>query len=138
MINHLGILHKCLAAHSLCLFAVYRGCHLDASNSLVWALCKQYFGGEKFTCKQGTQILNVRKFIFQVLICLVLYCCFSPKVCQSDLQLDFGPTKIIFPICCPTTHYQLVCSAGPSVQGGLDWIAKLGQGREDFVCCFPR
>jgi hypothetical protein len=43
------------------------------------------FGGEKFTCKQGTQILNVRKFIFQVLICLALYCYFSPKVCQSDL-----------------------------------------------------
>jgi hypothetical protein len=96
------------------------------------------FGGEKFTCKQGTKILNVRKFIFQVLICLALYCCFSPKVCQSNLQLAFGPTKIIYPICCPTNHYQLVSFANSSVQGRLDWIAKHGQGREDFVRCFHR
>jgi hypothetical protein len=54
------------------------------------------------------------------LICLALYCYFSPKVCQSDLRLAFGPTKIIYPICCPINHYQLVSFADSSVQGRLD------------------
>jgi hypothetical protein len=66
------------------------------------------FGGEKFTRKQGTHILNVRKFFFQVLIC------------------------------CPTNHYQLVSFVDSSIHGRLDWIAKLGQGRQAFVHCFPR
>ncbi len=35
------------------------------------------------------------------------------------------------------SHHQLVSFADSSVQGRLDWIPKLGQGREDFVHWFP-
>jgi hypothetical protein len=81
MIIHLGQIHNYPVGCSLCWFAVYRGCHLDtSSNSLVWVLRKQWLWWWNFTCKWGTEILNATKFIFQVRICMALFCCLSQSL----------------------------------------------------------